>query len=103
MRPKSLSHPMKLGDFVAVFGRCASGQPFFEGSALIRWHCGQPHHYLVQFKGDPVLRSRFVNPDWQRAPQRSLEFLLAFWRTSQTPSFDEFFPDNRVSKEGNQP
>jgi hypothetical protein len=103
MRPKHSSHPLKLGDAVAVFGLSASGRPYLEGLAQIRSRYDAPHFYRVRFKGERVLRTRFINPNWQRNPERSLALLLAFWDATASPSFDEFFPHDRSRAEGTAP
>lgn len=103
MRPESLSHPMQIGDACAVFGCGSSGIPYYEGTATIHDRCARPHHYRVRFIGERILRTRFINPEWQRHSERSLALLLAFWRAGQSESFDEFFPDDHHSTKGSAP
>ena len=103
MRPKHSSHPLKLGAVVAVFGLSASGRPYLESFAQVRSRYDAPHFYLVRFKGERVLRIRFINPEWQLDPEHSLALLLSFWDATMSPSFDEFFPDNLPSVEGMGP
>jgi len=103
MRPKPSSHPLKLGAVVAVFGLSASGRPYLESFAQVRSRYDAPHFYRVRFKGERVLRVRFINPEWQRDPERSLALLLSFWDATMSPSFDEFFPNDRPSPEGTAP
>jgi hypothetical protein len=94
---------MQEGDACAVFGCDPSGIAYHEGTATIHDCCAEPHQYRVRFIGERVLRTRFINPDWQRDPERSLALLLAFWRASKSGSFDEFFPDDLRNAKGTAP
>lgn len=87
------SHPCKIGQTVAVFALEPSGRPFMEGRAFIESKRPTAHHYRVRFTGEKVSRTRFINPDWQKGPDRSFELLREFWRASGSRSFDDFFPD----------
>jgi hypothetical protein len=90
------SHPLGVGDEVAVFDLDASGQPFLEGRATIIAGCPQPHTYCVRFRGEKRSSARFVNPDWQAWPDRSLVLLTGFFRTNRiaNPTVADFFPDS---------
>lgn len=99
-RPKSpksdaASHAFKNGETVAVLAIGPSGRPFIEGRARIRAACARPHHYHVRFLNEHTDHIRFVSPEWQDNPKRTLELLLEFWRASTAPpALDEFFPDD---------
>jgi hypothetical protein len=97
MRSANLTRPIKAGDTVAVLSLGASGLPYFEGRATVVEQCREPHLFRVQFTGERVLRTRFVAPNWQSDPESSLAILVAFWRTSQLPEFEDFFPDDHSS------
>jgi hypothetical protein len=99
MRCKNALHPMKVGDPVAVFALNPFGEPYLEGWAFIRANCIQPHHYRIRFYGERVVRTRFVNPDWQQEPRRSYALLRDFWRASNESYLDEFFPDENASEQ----
>jgi len=86
-------HPIRIGDAVAVFALDPSGRPFFEGRAVIEAKSPRAHHYRVRFLHERIPRTRFINPDWQDAPQRSLTLLREFLRTADFPRLTDFFPD----------
>jgi hypothetical protein len=90
------SHPLDAGDQVAVFAADLSGQPFLEGWAKIVRRCARPHTYDVRFQNETRNRTRFVNPDWQATPDRSLALLIEFFRANRitNPSIADFFPDS---------
>jgi hypothetical protein len=91
---QNVSHPLKIGDAVAIFAINPLGRPFIEGSARVQALCVRPHHYRVRFLNENRDCIRFVNPDWQGNPKRSCELLLEFWRASTSASpFEDFFPD----------
>jgi hypothetical protein len=89
--PQEDFHPLPIGQTVYIFGLNASGCPFCEGQASISAIDSQPHYYRVRFRGDRVMRIRFVHPDFQGDPTRSLTLLTEFWRANTSPSFDDFF------------
>jgi len=94
-------HPLEIGQMVSIFGASALGRPFCEGEALIDAISDRPHYYSVRFRGERASRLRFVNPDWQQDPARSLALLTEFWLASLAPpAIDEFFPSNRVGRGG---
>lgn len=90
-------HPLNVGDVVAVFALDGAGRAYLEGQAAIIARCAQPHTYSVRFRREKRSRVRFVNPDWQARPDRSLALLLEFFRASRTinPSVTDFFPDEQ--------
>jgi hypothetical protein len=82
------------GDTVTVFALSPAG-PFIEGRAVVEAICAERHLCRVRFLGEKVAQTRFIHPDWQDEPQRSLVFLRQFWQAGASlPSFDEFFPDD---------
>jgi hypothetical protein len=87
------SDAIKAGDVVAVIGLRLHGGPYLEGWASVAdARCIAPNHFRVRFRGEKILRSRFVNPGWQRDPRRSLALLRAFWDASHDAAIEEFFP-----------
>jgi hypothetical protein len=91
------SHKFRIGDPVVVFALSASGRPFIEGRAQVEARCTRRNHFRVRFCGESVSRTRFIHPDWQAEPERSLALLIEFWESSAEPSpFEDFFPDDNV-------
>jgi hypothetical protein len=90
------AHPLRIGDTVAVLALDGSGHVWLEGQASIITPCAQPHVYRVRFQNEKRDLVRFVNPDWQSDPERSLELLREFFRSNQdaNPSVTDFFPDD---------
>jgi hypothetical protein len=87
------SDVIKVGDIVAVFGLRPGGGPYLEGWASVAdARRAALHQFRVRFRGEAILRTRFVNPDWQNDPRRSLALLRAFWDASQDVAVEEFFP-----------
>jgi hypothetical protein len=89
------AHPLGFGDEVSVLALDTSGRPFLEGRATIIRQCAQPHLYHVTFAGERSTRIRFVNPDWQARPDRSVALLIEFFHANRitNPSVDDFFPE----------
>ncbi len=85
---------LAVGDHVVIFAMSASG-PSIEGTAVISSPSPASDRYRVRFDGDPTIRLRFVNPDWQACPERSLTLLREFWRLyhHDDPVIENFFPD----------
>jgi hypothetical protein len=95
------SPELRKGDVVTVFGIGSSG-PYIEGRAVVRGAGRRLQFFRVVFASERVIRTRFVHPDWQEDPERSLRLLIAFWEASVAPpEIDEFFPTNRIGKEVN--
>jgi len=91
------SHPLSVGEAVAIFALNGAGRVYLEGQAAIIARGAQPHIYHVQFQGEKRSHSRFVNPDWQIRPDRSLALLIEFFRANRitNPSVADFFPEDR--------
>ncbi|HVA79765.1 MAG TPA: hypothetical protein VNF29_02450 [Candidatus Binataceae bacterium] len=86
------SRRFRIGTVVTIF-RIGSAGPFIEGHGVIVKACSQAFFFRVQFDSKKGSRVRFVHPDWQQDPERSLALLRTFWEASLAPpSFDEFFP-----------
>lgn len=82
------------GETVAIFALGPLGRPFIEGRARVQAATARPHHYRVRFLNERTDHIRFVSPDWQDNPKRSLALLIELWRVNTSPStFDDFFPD----------
>jgi hypothetical protein len=90
------THPLNVGDAVVVFALDGLGRVWLEGHAAIIAPCTQPHIYRVRFHHEKRNRIRFVNPDWQARPDRSLALLIEFFRANRitNPSVADFFPDS---------
>ena len=88
----AVEHALKLGDAVTVFGIATSG-PMIEGIGTIESYGPGRDRYHIRFIGDLVTRLRFIIPEWQSNPERSLELLREFWRSSRTdhPLVEDFF------------
>jgi hypothetical protein len=94
MRKTNSTHPLKTGDVVAVITLDPAGCPIIEGAAVIKAKCALPNRYRLRFRGELTLCSRFVSPEWQKNPARSLALLVEFWWASKSPpAHEEFFPD----------
>ena len=93
MPRKNASHPMKIGAAVTVFAVGPFGQPYCEGHAVVVATCRTAHHYHVRFLRERITRTRFVSPDFQKNPNRSLTLLREFLRTGSSSNLDDFFPD----------
>ena len=91
---KARKNSVAVGETVVVFAIGPSG-PSMEGTGTIESLCRDENLYWIKFSGDPVCRLRFVNPDWQACPERSLTLLREFWRSRQRddPVIEDFFPD----------
>ena len=89
-------HPLAIRQTVSIIRLGASGQPFCEGRAYIDALTDRPHHYRVRFRGERIIQTRFVHPDWQQDPARSLRLLTEFWHANSLPSFDDFFPPGSI-------
>jgi hypothetical protein len=91
----SSEHALKVGDTVAVFSLDSSG-PSIEGTGIIESYATAPDRYHIKFSGERVTRLRFIHPDWQADPERSLALLREFWRSNRidNPRIEDFFPDN---------
>jgi hypothetical protein len=89
-----LGRACTIGERIVVF---AIGQfgPAIEGTAVIEALTHLTNRYLVRFDGDPIVRFRFVHPDWQASPDQSLALLQECWRSSRDsdPLSEDFFPD----------
>ncbi len=83
-----------IGATVAVFALGASG-PYMEGTGTVVSSDAGPNRYHIRFAGEATTKLRFVNPDWQVDPERSLALLREFWRFSHRddPLVEDFFPD----------
>lgn len=88
--------PLKVGDAVVVFALDGFGRVWLEGQAAIIARCTQSHIYRVRFHNEKRDRIRFVNPDWQARPDRSLALLTEFFRANRStaPSVADFFLDS---------
>ncbi|SRR6266403_2480930 len=87
------SHPLGAGAKVPVFIIADDGQPIFEGWVSIVSACiSYPNWYRVRLRDEQVTRIRFINPDWQKNPERSFALLREFLHTGALSPFDEFFP-----------
>jgi hypothetical protein len=95
--PLGAARQFEIGDAVTIFAITPSGRPFIEGRALVEARCTRRNHFRVRFCGESVSRIRFVPPDWQAEPERSLALLIEFWESSAAPSrYEDFFPDDNV-------
>ena len=75
--------------------------PWCEGMAVIRGFATQSHAYLVQFFGDPVLKTRVIHPALQENPGGILEALLTMWERDQSYSgLDDLFHSYSCEKAG---
>jgi hypothetical protein len=88
------SHPLHVGDVVAVLALDQAGHPVLEGQATIIAGCPPPHIYRVRFQDEKRSCVRFVDPNWQAQPDRALALLRDFWRSNSAvnPQVDDFFP-----------
>ncbi|MDR3471226.1 MAG: hypothetical protein P4M09_06010 [Devosia sp.] len=88
-------HPIPIGNIVAVLAFRGSGQPYFEGRAVIQRPAPGTHRYLVRFAGDPagVVHERFVHPEYQQDPEGYLAWMIEFWLACAPPAIADFFPD----------
>ena len=93
-RDKAVWHGLTPGDVAIVFALNSTG-PTIEGIGVIENRCAENNLYWVKFIGEPTARLRFVNPDWQAEPERSLKLLRNFWRSQseREPVIEDFFPD----------
>ncbi|MEJ0047146.1 MAG: hypothetical protein WDN04_14290 [Rhodospirillales bacterium] len=75
-----------------VFTLDSSG-PFIEGIATIESYAPGRDQYNIRFIADRVTRLRFIIAEWQSNPERTLELLREFWRSSRTdnPLVEDFF------------
>ena len=89
------SHPIKIGAEVAVIAVHAETGPVISGYGIIVGACfTYPHWYRIRLSGEQVTRIHFINPDWQRNPERSYELLREFLRTGGKSPFDDFWPSD---------
>lgn len=86
---------LRIGDAVTVFTLGHSG-PSIEGIGTIESYDAAPHRYHIIFAGERIAKLRFINPDWQADPERSLLLLVEFWRSqrSDNPTIEDFFPED---------
>ena len=86
---------LTVGETVVVFAIGCCG-PSIEGHGVIEAHGAAWHQYHIRFVGEPRTRLRFINPDWQEFPERSLALLREFWRSNRIddPLIEDFFPDD---------
>jgi len=93
-REAKSNRALSVGDRVAIFGLSSSG-PTIEGVGVIESVGAAPNQYRIRFVGERIATLRFVHPDWQAAPERSLALLIEFWRSSQRddPFVEDFFPE----------
>ena len=78
---------------VVTIIRIGPAGPLIEGHGVVQEACPQAFFFRVRLDGEKVCRVRFVHPDFQQNPERSLALLRAFWEASLAPpAFDEFFP-----------
>ena len=68
MRRGNSTHPIATCACATIFGLDELGQPILEGHGFIVGRDEHPHHYLIRFIGERTLRTRFIDPDWQRHP-----------------------------------
>jgi hypothetical protein len=90
------SHPIRVGSVVVVLALDPFGVPFIEGYGRVEQHGAKPHWYCVHFIAERLTHDRFVNPEWQKAPERSLALLHEFWASKDLVSIEDFFPDDGV-------
>jgi hypothetical protein len=90
---EAVTHALKVGDYAVVFALDSFG-PSIEGAGVIEACDAARNRYHIRFSGERITRLRFVNPDWQSSPERSLALLIEFWRSSHRddPSVEDFFP-----------
>jgi len=91
------AHPLNVGDAAVVFALDGLGRVWLEGQVTVIAQCTQPHMYRVRFHNEKRNRIRFVNPDWQARPDRSLALLIEFFRANPitNPSVADFFPEEQ--------
>ncbi len=84
---------ISLGDAVTIFTLCASG-PLIEGKGIVECVSAVRNEFWIKFDGDPIARLRFIHPDWQASPERSLVLLQEFWRSCgrDNSRVEDFFP-----------
>jgi len=89
------SHPIAIGETVAIFRIDESAMPVIEGRARVKDLAHGPHRYRVQFIGDPTVRERIIHREYQSDPERMLSIICDLWNADHaaSPSFSEFFPD----------
>ena len=75
------------------------GRLTYPGTAIVvhAWHTYE-HWYAVRFKNEKVTRVHFINPDWQKNPERSFALLREFLLTGALSPFDDFCPDEPTGR-----